>query len=600
VSGHQRASVPLDDRRKPASAGQRRIKRLLPVLGWLRGYRRAWLLPDLLAGLALWAVIVPEGMAYAGIVGVPPIMGLYTIVPPLIAYALLGTSRVLVVGPDTATGLISALTIGAIAVQGTASFNALTSMLAILIGAFFLLFGMLRMGWVAAFIPTPVMRGFIEGLICVTIIGQVPHLLGIEGTSGSFFAKLWFALRHLTEALPASALTGLLSLVAMLSMRRFAPRLPAALVVAVAATVLVGLFDGEAAGVSVVGGLPSGLPRLRLPDFDPAKLRELAPGALAIVLVGYAEALGGAKAAALQGGGEIDPNQELVAHGPANILSGLFGGFLVVGSLSKTSVAMAAGARTQLTNVVAAVVCFFTLVWLTPLFRGMPHPALAAIVIAAMLHLSQPRYLRDLLARSRWEFAIAAIVIAAELALGVLQGIVLGVALSLLLLVYRTSHPQGAVLGQLPGTEAYRDVHRHREALIFPGLLIWRAGGDLFFASMGHFEEGLKAALSASRPPVKHVLLDADSVNFIDTSACDSLLNSIKELQRQGITFAFARVRDEVRERMRLGGIEAEMGSSNFYERVTDGVRAWRQQQSLDAASADAGAWRGFMPWKSQ
>ena len=350
----------------------------------------------------------------------------------------------------------------------------------------------------------------------------------------------------------------------------------------------------------MVGGLPSGLPRIALPDLDPATLRELAPAALAIVLVGYAEALGGAKAAAMQGGGEIDPNQELVAHGPANILSGLFGGFLVVGSLSKTSVALAASARTQLTNVLAAVFCFFTLVWLTPLFRSVPHPALAAIVIAAMLHLSKPGYLRDLLARGRWEFAIAAIVIAAELTLGVLQGIVLGVALSLLLLVYRTSHPQGAVLGQLPGTEAYRDVHRHREALVFRGLLIWRAGGDSFFASMGHFEEGLKAALTASRRPVKHVLVDADSVNFIDTSACDSLLNSIKELQRQGITFAFARVRDEVRERMRLGGIEAEMSSSNFYERVTDGVCAWQQQQSLDAASADAPARRGFTAWKGQ
>jgi len=193
-------------------------------------------------------------------------------------------------------------------------------------------------------------------------------------------------------------------------------------------------------------------------------------------------------------------NQELIAHGPANILNGLFGGFLVVGSLSKTSVAMAAGARTQLANLVAAVFCFLTLVLLTPLFRGMPHPALAAIVIAAMLHLSKPGYLRDLLARAPWEFAIAAIVIAGELTLSVLHGIVLGVALALLMLIYRTSHPQGAVLGQLPGTEAYRDIRRHHEALTFPGLLIWRAGGDLFFASVGHLDEGLKAALAAARP----------------------------------------------------------------------------------------------------
>src|SRR6516225_7714973 len=354
-------------------------QRWLPVLGWLPAYRRNWLVPDVLAGLAVWAVMVPEGMAYAGIVGVPPIMGLYTVVPPLIAYALLGTSRLLVVGPDTATGLISALTVGAVAVPGTANFTTLTSTLAILIGAFFLLFGVMRMGWVAAFIPTPAMRGFIEGLVCVTIIGQVPHLLGIEGTSGNFFAKLWFVLRHLLDAPLASVLTGLLSLIAMLLLRRLAPRIPAALVVAVAAAVLISLLGGEAAGVSVVGELPSGLPHLALPHLDPAILWELAPGALAIVLVGYAEALGGAKAAAMQGGGDIDPNQELIAHGPANILSGLFGGFLVVGSLSKTSVAMAAGARTQLANLVAAVFCFLTLIFLTPLFRGMPHPALAAI-----------------------------------------------------------------------------------------------------------------------------------------------------------------------------------------------------------------------------
>jgi SulP family sulfate permease len=567
---------------RPASIAQR----LFPILRWLPAYRREWLLPDALAGLAVWAVMVPESMAYAGIVGVPPIMGLYTIVPPLIAYALLGTSRLLVVGPDTATGLISALAVGAIAIQGTAEFNTLTSTIAILIGAFFLLFGILRMGWVAAFIPTPVMRGFIEGLVCVTIIGQVPHLLGIEGTSGNFFTKLWLVLQHLPDASLLPVLIGLLSLAAMQLLRHLAPRVPAALVVAAAATILVGLLGGEAAGVSVVGDLPSGLPHLVLPSLDPAILRELVPGALAIVLVGYAEALGGAKAAAMQGGGDIDPNQELIAHGPANILSGLFGGFLVVGSLSKTSVAMAAGARTQLTNLVAAVFCFLTLVLLTPLFRGMPHPTLAAIVIAAMLHLSKPGYLRDLLARTRLEFALAAIVIAGELTLGVPHGIALGVALSLLMLIYRTSHPEGAVLGQLPGTEAYRDVRRHPEARTFPGLLIWRVGGDLFFASIGHLVAGLNAALAAARPPAKHVLVDADSLNFIDASACDALLSSIKQLQSQGITIAFARVRDEVRERMRLWGIEAPVGSANFYERVTDGVCAWQQRERSDAVPA--------------
>lgn len=563
------------------------LQRLLPIFVWLPAYQRAWLLPDFLGGLALWAVMVPEGMAYAGIVGVPPIMGLYTIVPPLIAYALLGTSRLLVIGPDTATGLISALTVGAIAAQGTAEFNTLTSTLAVLIGALFLLFGALRMGWVAAFIPTPVMRGFIEGLVCVTIIGQVPHLLGIGGTSGNFIAKLWFVLQHLSDVSLAPMLTGLLSLGAMQLLRQSAPRVPAALVVAVLATVLVGLLGGEAAGVSVVGDLPSGLPHLTLPNFDPATLQQLAPGAFAIVLVGYAEALGGAKAAALQGGGAIDPNQELIAHGPANILSGLFSGFLVVGSLSKTSVAMAASARTQLANLVAAVFCFFTLVLLTPLFRGMPHPALGAIVIAAMLHLMKPAYLRELLVRSRREFAVAAIVFAGELTLGILQGIALGVVLSLIMLIYRATHPRGAVLGQLPGVEAYRDVERHPEAVTFPGLLIWRPGGDLFFASIGHVGEAVEAALASYRPPVRHILLDAGSVNMIDTTALDALLNAVKELQAQGVTIAFARVRDDVRDQMRLAGIEAAVGAENFHERVTDGVRAWQRRSGCREIDTD-------------
>ena len=555
------------------------VHRSFPILSWVPAYRREWLVSDVLAGLALWAVMVPEGMAYAGIVGVPPIMGLYTIVPALIAYALLGTSRQLVVGPDTATGLISALTVAAVAVQGTAEYNALTSTLAILIGFFFLLFGAMRMGWVAAFVSTPVMRGFIEGLVYVTIIGQVPHLIGIEGVSGNFFTKVWNVLQHLSDALFAPALTGLLSLTAMQLFRHFAPRVPAALIVMIVATASIGLLGGEAAGVHVAGHVPSGLPHLVVPSFDIATLQALAPGALAIVLVGYAESLGAAKAAATESGGDIDPNQELVALGPANIVSGLFGGFLVVGSLSKTSVAIAADARSQFANLVAALFCLLTLIFLTPLFRNMPQPTLAAIVIAAMLHLTKPHYLRELFVRSRWSFMNAVIVIGAELTLGVMHGIALGVVLSLLVLIYVTSHPQGAVLGQLPGTEAYRDVRRHPEAGTFPGLLIWRVGGDLFFASVGQMEAGLKNSLAEIRPPIKHVLLDMSSVNFIDVSACDELITFIKQLQSRDVTIAFARVRDTVRQDMQLAKIESVAGLAGFYERVTDGVRAWQRQQ---------------------
>jgi sulfate permease, SulP family len=234
-------------------------RRLIPALDRIDAYRREWLLPDVLAGVALWAVMVPEGMAYAGIVGVPPIMGLYTIVPALLAYALLGTSRQLVVGPDTATGLISALTVGAIATQGAAEFNTLTSTLAVMIGIFFLSFGVMRMGWIASFIPASVMRGFIEGLVYVTIIGQVPHLLGISGVSGNFFTKLWHILQHLSDVSLAPALTGILCLIAMLLFRYLAPGIPAALIVLAGATILISLLGGEATGVHRTSMPPHGM-----------------------------------------------------------------------------------------------------------------------------------------------------------------------------------------------------------------------------------------------------------------------------------------------------------------------------------------------------
>jgi high affinity sulfate transporter 1 len=569
------------------------VVRNAPIGRWLPQYQRAWIAPDVLAGLALWAVMAPEGMAYAGIVGVPAIMGLYTIVPPLVAYALFGTSRQLVVGPDTATGVISALTVGALAARGSAEFAALTSTLAVLIGAFFFIFGILRLGWVATFIATPVMRGFIEGLVGVTIIGQIAALLGLHGASGNFFAKLLFIVRRLHEVSVPAAITGVLSLAAMVLLRRVAPRLPAALLVAAAATLVVGLLGGAAASVGVVGPLPSGPPHLALPQTDPAVLLKLAPGALSIILVGYAEALGAAKAAA--GGDEIDANQELVAHGFANTLSGLFGGFLVVGSLSKTSVAVGAGARTQIANLIAAALCLLTLLFLTPLFRDLPHPALAAIVIAAMLHLSKPSYLRRLAARSPWEFTLALVVIAGELILGVLQGIALGVVISLLMLIYRASHLRSSVLGKLPGEEAYRDVRLHPDASTFPGLLIWRPGGALFFASVGGFERELKAALAQSRPPARQVLIDGSSITFVDTSAADELLRLIKDLQSQDITVAFARVRDPIRDVLERAGIVEAVGTAAFHDRVTDGVRAFLGSagglaQQIASTSADAAA----------
>lgn len=546
------------------------LSRFLPIFAWAPDYRRDWLTFDVMAGLALWAVMVPEGMAYAGIVGVPPVMGLYTIIPPLFVYALFGTSNRLVVGPDTATGVISALTVGAVVAHGSPQFAALTSTLALLIGLLYLLFGILRSGWIAAFVATPVMRGFIEGLVCVTIIGQIASLLGLHGASGNFIAKLLFILRHLGEIPVAAGITGISSLIALLLLHRFTARLPAAFIVAVAATIAMRVLE-PIRSVELVGMLPSGLPHFQLPTLDPKVLASLLPGALSVVLVGYAESLGAAKAASA--GEHVSPDQELIADGLANVSTAVLGGFLVAGSLSKTSVAMSAGARTQFANVTAGILCVATLLFLTPLFRTLPHPTLAAIVIAAMLHLSKPAYLRRLAKQARFEFWLAMAVIAGELVLGVLQGIALGVLMSLLMLIYRTSHPLGAVLGKLPGEEAYRDVRLHPNAQCFPGLLIWNPGGPLFFANADRFETDLMVAIAQNPTPVRHVLIDGSAITFIDSSARDVFAKLIPELKGKGITMAFARLRDPVVVSLENAGVVDAIGRSSFYDRLTEGAR---------------------------
>ena len=428
---------------------RRSLTRYLPILEWLPHYQLSWLRPDIIAGLTVWAVMVPEAMAYAGIAGVHPIIGLYTVPIPLIAYAIFGTSRTMIIGPDSATALISGVTIGAVvAKSGSPPFEALTAALAVMVGVFFLIFGLLRMGWVANFISTPVMKGFIQGLVWVTIIGQVPKLFGIEGGSGNFFEKTWEVVQKLPEADPITTVVGLASLALLFALARFLPRVPGALTTVAIAIVVTSVFGLGDKGVDIVGSVQAGLPPFGIPDVKLADLSPIVPGALAIVLLGYAESLGAAKAAQEKSGGEINPDQELVSHGPANLGAGLSGGFVVVGSLSKTSVAMGAGGKTQMSSLIHAGLIFLTLMFLMPLFENLPHATLGAIVIHAMLGLMDFGYLKRLRGISPQEFGLAMAAFAGELVFGVLQGIGLGVVLSIIALIYRASYPGTAVLGR--------------------------------------------------------------------------------------------------------------------------------------------------------
>lgn len=558
------------------------LLRYMPILHWLPKYQLSWLRADIIAGLTVWAVIVPEAMAYAGIAGVPPLVGLYTVPIPLIAYAIFGTSRTMVIGPDSATALISAGTVGAVVASHSgatqiAEYVAITSALALIVGVVFLVLGLARMGWVANFIPAPVMKGFIQGLVWVTIIGQVPKLFGIGGEHGNFFEQLWAMGPEFASAKPMTTAVGLGSLALLFLIKRFVPKLPSALTAVVIAIALASAFDlGGTYGVDIVGSVKAGLPSLTMPKFTLEQLQLLIPGALAIVLLGYAESLGASKAASAKSGGSVDPNQELISHGPANIGSAFSGGFVVVGSLSKTSVSMGAGGKTQMASLVNAGFVILTLMFLLPLFTNLPHATLAAIVIHAMLGLFDFGYLKNLWKQSRWELGIAMVAYLGVMIIGVLPGMGLGVALALILLIYRATSPSSAVLGREPGgSSAFRDVSQRANLETTPGLLIFRFNSSLFFASANHFAEALQARIAAAAEPVRQVLLDAESINLLDSTAAEILLEQQKSLDKKGITLAFARVRDEVKEKMALAGIVDAVGADYYYDTLLEGAEAF-------------------------
>ena len=551
------------------------LRQYFPILEWLPKYQLSWLRADIIAGLTVWAVMVPEAMAYAGIAGVPPLIGLYTVPFPLFFYALLGTSRLMVVGPDSATALISSVTVAAIATSGSQEYLILTSAIAFTVGILFLIFGIFKMGWVANFIPTPVMKGFIQGLVWVTIIGQVPKLLGIEGGSGNFWQRLATIIRHLPQTNGTTAIIGIGSIVILFVLKEYFPKIPSALttaVVAILAVTFLGLEDQE---VELIGSIEASLPTLNLPMVSIDQLKGIIGGSFAIVLIGYAETLGSAKAAAEKTGEEIDTNQELISLGPANLAAGLSSGFLVVGSLSKTSISMSSGGKTQVSSIVHGVFVLLTLLFLMPLFSNLPHATLAAIVIEAMLGLANITYFKNLRRITKIEHAVALLAFLGVLFVGVLEGVSLGVIAAILLLIQRASHPYTAVLGRMPETKIFRDIALHPEANPIPGLLIFQFTSGMIFPNANYFRSSLKQKIRESATTVKKVLIDAETINLIDTTSLEMLSKLHSELAKENIVLSWARLQESLYIEMRKAGLVEEMGESNFYDRITDGVEAF-------------------------
>ncbi|MGY1665842.1 SulP family inorganic anion transporter [Geodermatophilus sp. SYSU D00696] len=537
----------------------------------LAGYQRRWLGADLAAGLTVWAVLVPESFAYATIAGVPPVVGLYAAVPALLLYALLGSSRHLVVGPMSATAALSAGVVAAYTDPAGEAFVALTTALALVVGLLGVVAGLLRLGFVATLVSEPVLKGFIVGLALTIIVGQVPALVGIEAPSGEFVAKLAGVVTGLGDVHLPTLLVGAGSLAAVLALRHWLPRVPASLVVVLAGVLLMTVTDLPDRGVEVVGAITPGLPQLGLPaGLDLRDHVDLVGPALGVLLVGFAEGLGAAKAYAARRGYEIDADRELLGLGAANVGAGLASGMVVNGSLSKTAVNGAAGARSQLSGVTCAVLAVLTLLFLTGLFEQLPEATLAAVVIAAVVDLVDVPALRRLArvwtgsraGRLRWltaraDLAAALAALLGVLVFGTLPGLCIGVGTSLLLVLARSSRPRVTRLGRTAGADGglWVDLERHPGAEQVPGAVVFRLESGLFFANADHVRAAVRALPG---PGVRRVVFDGQTTPWLDVTGADVLHQLHEDLARAGVALAVVHPVGQVRDVLRRALAERE------------------------------------------
>ena len=500
---------------------------------WAGTYDRSWFGADVLGGLTVAAVLIPSALAYSGIVGVDPIVGLYAVPPALVAYALFGGSRLLVVGPDAAISVLAASTVALVIADGAPYVDAVIA-LALVAGGLYLIMHLLRMGWIADLVPRPVVRGFIQGLVWVTILGQIPKLFGLDlvDDDRGFFRHVVQVLGAIDETDATTALLGAVALAALVALRRFAPRAPGPLMVLAASMALVRVFSLGDEGVAVVGEPTGPLLDLSLPTgLSGRQVVDLVPGALAIVVLGFTQSMGAATTAAAKTGERLEPNRELLALGTANVGAGLAGGFVVTGTLSKTSVAISAGGRTQVGNLVAAVVGVVSLLVLRPVFDELAVTVLAAIVVYAMGGMADLAYFRTLWTVSRREFAIAALAFLGVLVTGVLPGVVVAVVASLLLVVHHVGRPPTSELGRSASGE-WHDVHRYDDLERRPGLAVVRQAGPLLFLNARRFCDGL---VDLADGGAKVIVVDASATSGVDSTGLHWFVETSRDLADRGV-----------------------------------------------------------------
>ncbi|MDO5691387.1 MAG: SulP family inorganic anion transporter [Pseudomonadota bacterium] len=561
--------------------------RWAPGVHVLFNYQRDWLASDIVAGLVLSAILVPVGMGYAEAAGVPAIYGLYATIIPLVIYALLGPSRIMVLGPDSTLAAVIASLILPLAGGSVERAIALAGVLALMTGVCLLLIGFARLGVMADLFSKPIRLGFFNAIALTVMISQLPKLMGFSATVSGSLARLAEMVRGFLDGRgnPAAMVVGVSCLVLILGIRHWRPRWPAVLIAVVLATSISALFNLSATvGLDVVGPVPRGLPVPTLPFATVTldDLRVLAPGAAIIALLAFADTSVLSRALAQRSGTRVNPDQEMLALGSANLAAGLMQGFPISSSNSRTPVAASAGAQTQLANLVGAGVIALLLVLAPGLVKDMPQAALGAVVITACISFTDWPGMLALLRQRRVEFMLAAASFLGVVFYGVIEGIVGAIALSLLVMVWNAWHPYHTVLVRVNGMKGYHDVTRHPEGRFVPGLVLFRWDEQLFFANADLFHEAVLQAVDQAITPTRQVIVAADAVNDIDVTAADMLAVLDHELEARGIDLQFAGLKGHVKDLIMRYGLSPRFDAEHFHPTVGNAVNVYRARHSVN------------------
>ena len=564
----------------PASGWQR----WLPGIETARRYRLSWLPHDLMAGLVLSAMLVPVGIAYAVASGVPGIHGLYATIIPLLAYALFGPSRILVLGPDSALATLILGTVLPLSGGDPVRAVALASMMAVVAGMVLVLSGVLRLGFVTELLSKPIRYGYMNGIALTVIVSQIPNLfqVSIEST-GPLHDLLGIAKSVLNGNANWTAFAiGASALALILSSKRW-PRVPGSLLAVIAATLAVGMLRlGETAGVEVLGPLPAGLPSFILPRIQASDLVPVLIGGSAIAMVSFADTSVLSRSYAARLGTSVNPNQEMIGLGAANFAAGFFQGFPISSSSSRTPVAESAGARTQLTGVIGAGGVALLLVLAPNLLRDLPSSVLAAVVIAAAVGLFEVADLRRIYRIQRWEFWLSMLCFAGVAVFGAIQGIGIAIIVAVIEFLWDGWRPYFTVLGRVDGLRGYHDLSRYPAARLVPGLLIFRWDAPLFFANSELFRQSLLASIAKSPTPLKQVILAAEPITSVDVTAADMLAELETILRQSRVELRFAEMKDPVKDKLRRFELLDQLGDNSFYPTLGAAVDAYLAEHHVD------------------